>query len=215
MTTLTADEEIQTLFADGTRFHTISETIKDLVYKHGFTPESNLLDVGCGYLRSTMRTIQTMTTGKVFAFDKEDRYFNGAYVKSIPVMQMVFMPNKDITTWKTKELDFSPIKDTPIHFVVAVSVLTHMELKTIDALMYKLAKVMVPGAKFFATIFLPRKSNKPYELGRVHPHRDDEYYEVFLSPAFLKHRYAQNFDMFILGTPLPDKRHWMIMFQRK
>lgn len=142
--------------------------------RHGLTPDSYLLDVGCGALRGGIHFVRYLEPAHYFGIDVNASLLRAGLEHEIPQAGLSDrLPAEHLHATDRFECDFGVSFD----FALAVSLFTHLPLNHIRLCLYRLANVMQPGGRFFASFFeMPQ--NHPFDQprGKRYPERDPYHY---------------------------------------
>jgi SAM-dependent methyltransferase len=122
----------------------------DFLMSRGLTPDSYLLDVGCGALRGGLLFVRQLEPGHYFGLDVNRSLIKAARTKELPEAGLSDkVPGKNLRVTDRFEADFGVEFD----FAPAVSLFTHLPLNLIRLCLEQVADVMAPSRPFFATFF--------------------------------------------------------------
>ncbi len=124
------------------------------------TPESRILDIGCGLGRLARPLTSYLDGGEYFGMDinKEaidwcrvhyEEYKNFKF-DTIDVFSKFYNPN---CTFRGSEYNF-PWKDASFDFILLSSVFTHMMLDDVDRYLSEICRMMKHGGHCYSTFFL-------------------------------------------------------------
>lgn len=123
----------------------------DFLVKQGLRPEHRFLDVGCGALRGGIHFVKYLNSGHYYGMDLSQDLLDAGYEKELgPLGLQKKLPRAQLLA--DSQFDFSRI-GTKIDRALAFSVFTHLPLDRARVCLEKLAAVMRPGGKFYATFF--------------------------------------------------------------
>jgi SAM-dependent methyltransferase len=121
----------------------------DFMKNQGLTPESYLLDVGCGPLRAGTRFVDYLRPGHYLGIDINESVLDAGYDKELSPAQRAKLPRTNLRQSDRFECDFG----VPVDFAIANSVFSHVSLNHIRLALHQIGKVMKPGGRFYATFF--------------------------------------------------------------
>lgn len=116
---------------------------------HGLQPDHRLIDVGCGCFRAGRYLIDALEQGHYYGIDANLQLLQLGYDTELSDEQRTRLPVENLRANDRFDVDFGVMFD----MAIAQSVFTHIPLNHIRLCMYRLAKVMRPGGKFYATFF--------------------------------------------------------------
>ena len=155
----------------------------DFLKAHGLTPNSTLLDIGCGSLRLGVRAVDYLGPGKYWGTDLNVELLDAGYESEIrPAGLIGKLPRSNLVV----DGDFSfPQIPRSFDFAIAQSVFTHLPLNHMRLCLARLASHVESPCKFFFTVFTPASgatvtdsSQQPVGGVVTHPHRDPYHYTV-------------------------------------
>lgn len=129
---------------------------------HGLKPEHKLLDIGCGPLRGGLHFIPYLDPGNYWGIDISASLIEAGWNEELgkaklqtrqPRHQLVCLQDFEFNTLN-EQFDFS----------IAASVFTHLSFNRIRRCLVRLAPVLEPGGKLFATFFevpIDKSSEEP------------------------------------------------------
>lgn len=124
----------------------------DYLRSQGLRPTDRLLDIGCGSLRGGIHLARYLETGNYYGFDSNESLIKAAVVKEIPEAGIGDrLPAANLKVSARFDCDFGVRFDVAL----AVSVFTHLPLNHVQLCLFRLAQVMTPGGRFYATFFAP------------------------------------------------------------
>lgn len=127
--------------------------------RQGLTPGASLLDVGCGSLRGGIHLARYLEPGRYYGIDVNASLIRAAVEVEIPRAGLADrLPADHLRVTDRFDCDFG----VPFDFAIAQSLFTHLPLNHIRLCLYRLAQVMAPGGRFYAT-FLPAGADVPYD----------------------------------------------------
>lgn len=137
----------------------------DFLRSQGLSPESVLLDIGCGSLRGGVHFIRYLDPGNYFGLDRHRSLLDAGFHVELARenLQHKISPHQLICN---SEFDFSAVR-VPVQFALAQSLFTHLPLNAIRQCLHRLAPVMAPSGSFFATYFACPE-DWPLDKPRIH-----------------------------------------------
>lgn len=134
----------------------------DFLVGQGLTPEMKFLDVGCGSLRAGRRLVKHLEPGNYYGIDINAQIIETGYERELDDEGRSRLPLANLRMTDRFDADFGIGFD----MAIAQSVFTHVSLNHIRLCLYRIAQVMKPGGRFFAT-FSQRAADFP--LDKVYP----------------------------------------------
>ncbi len=121
----------------------------DFLLGEGLQPAHTFVDVGCGSLRAGRHLIDYLDPGNYYGIDANVSLLQAGYDVELSDEQRSRMPIANLRANDRFDADFGVEFD----MAIAQSVFTHISLNHIRLCLYRLAKSMSPGGRFFATFF--------------------------------------------------------------
>jgi SAM-dependent methyltransferase len=121
----------------------------DFLVAHGLEPSSRLLDVGCGPLRAGIRFVDYLEPGNYYGVDVNASLLDAGYDVELPEDLRAKLPRDHLRATDRFDCDFGVEFD----FAMAQSLFTHISLSQVRLCLYRVARVMRPGGRLFATFF--------------------------------------------------------------
>ncbi|MFD0772503.1 class I SAM-dependent methyltransferase [Streptomonospora algeriensis] len=149
----------------------------DFLVKQGLTPESKLLDVGCGSLRGGIHFIRYLNQGNYYGIDVDPALVKAGLEYELPAVGLSDRLPEDHLRVTTR---FNANFGVNFQFALAQSVFTHLPLNHIRLCLFRVAKVMPPGGRFYATFFeapADEPFDKPYN--KRYPEQDPYQYRPY------------------------------------
>jgi SAM-dependent methyltransferase len=122
----------------------------EFLVEHGLPPTAYFLDVGCGPLRAGVHFIRYLEPGHYFGIDRRADVLEVAKDVELPRYGLV---DKRPILVEMDDFDFERLGQT-FDYALAQSVFTHLPINKIMRCVVSIEKVLAPGGKFFATIYL-------------------------------------------------------------
>ena len=113
----------------------------------GLRPEDRFLDVGCGSLRAGRHLAAYLDPGNYYGIDVNRDIIQIGYEKELDDPTRARLPIGNLRMTDRFDADFGVVFDRAI----AQSLFTPLNLNQIRLCLYRVAKVMRPGGKFYAT----------------------------------------------------------------
>lgn len=193
--------------AIGGKWDQIGDLQFNFIKSRGLTPESKILDIGCGALRGGVRFIKFLNDKNYFALEKEkDILFSGIKeeLNDDPENPKLFTYNMTG--------DFEIPEDWPLFdFMLAQSVFTHLLPEQIDDCLSKV-KAKLGSGSFYATYF----DSKEIDKSSPHGWRKNER-SVAKYPFSLFEELAENNSMEVenIGSWDHPRDQRMLLFTNK
>jgi SAM-dependent methyltransferase len=131
----------------GGRWDEMGKLQSDFLIDQGLKPEHQFLDVGCGSLRAGVRLVDYLKPGNYYGIDINPEVIRVGYDDELTDEQRDRLPSTNLHATDRFDADFGVKFD----MAIAQSVFTHVSLNYVRLCLYRVAKVMAPGARFFAT----------------------------------------------------------------
>jgi SAM-dependent methyltransferase len=147
----------------------------EFMIAQGLRPEHRLLDVGCGALRAGVRFVDYLEPGGYYGIDINQSLLDAGYERELPDDVRAKLPRSHLRATDRFDCDFGVQFD----FAIAQSLFTHVSLNQIRLCLYRVAKVMPPGARLLASYFEAPRSHPLDESaadGRLWTERDAFFY---------------------------------------
>lgn len=119
----------------------------DFMVSQGLTPQSTLLDVGCGALRGGLHFVQYLDDGKYYGID-----INKSLLKAGEQELGWAGVDKQVHLHQTDDFDASGF-GVQFDYGISVSLLTHLTANQIIYCFMQMGRVMHKDSRFFFTIF--------------------------------------------------------------
>lgn len=142
----------------GGKWHEIGQLQRDFLTDRGLRPDHAFLDVGCGSLRAGVQLVDYLDPGNYYGIDANPHVIEAGYDHELTSAQQSRLPAGNLRGTDRFDCDFGVDFD----MAIAQSVFTHVSLNHIRLCMYRVAKVMKPGGKFYVTFF-ERGPNAPLD----------------------------------------------------
>jgi SAM-dependent methyltransferase len=133
----------------GGRWDKLGRLQRNFLIARGLDPDHRLLDVGCGSLRAGRLLVDHLNPGNYYGIDINAAVLQAGYDHELTDTQRERLPASHLRATDRFDTDFGVRFD----MAIAQSLFTHISLNQIRLCMYRVAKVMNPGGRFFATFF--------------------------------------------------------------
>jgi SAM-dependent methyltransferase len=149
--TFSADEISRGAHRDyvGGRWEALGSLQLDFLVSHGLEPRHRFLDVGCGSLRAGRHLVDYLEPGNYYGIDINAASVEAGYGVELSDQQRSRLQAEHLRVTDRFDADFGVSFD----MAIAQSVFTHVSLNHVRLCLHRVAKVMAPGARFFATFF--------------------------------------------------------------
>lgn len=199
--------------AVGGRWDEMGQLQLDYLVQQGLTPQSRMLDVGCGSLRGGVHFIKYLETGRYFGIDASPEILGAGREE----LKKHNLADKKPTLELMDDFGFPRLNQT-FDYALAQSVFTHLPLNNIMLCVMNMEKVLAPGGKFYATFFENPKGKfnlgtlpRPWGDGSTFPtyfdrdpfHYDFETFEWICEGTKLKVNYIGDWNH-------PREQHMMV-----
>ncbi len=115
----------------------------------GLQPGDRFLDIGCGSLRAGRHLVNALDPGHYYGIDANLSLVQAGYDVELDDEQRSRLPASNLRANDRFDGDFGVKFD----MAIAQSVFSHVSLNHIRLCLYRTARVMRPGGKFYATFF--------------------------------------------------------------
>lgn len=136
----------------GGMWNEIGQLQFEYVRAHGLARNNQFLDVGCGCLRGGLHFVNYLEAGHYYGIDLSQDILDVGYdveLKQAGLQQK--LPRDNL--YCTDEFDASRF-GVAFDMALALSVFTHLPLDYMKLCLTRLADIIKPGGRFFATVFL-------------------------------------------------------------
>jgi SAM-dependent methyltransferase len=133
---------------------------------HELRQDDRLLDIGCGSLRGGIRFIAYLRPGNYWGIDSNAALLEAGYGIELAASGLTSRLPRDRLLCDS-EFRFDRLS-TCFDVAVAQSLFTHLSANRIRLCLYRLAAVMRPGGRLFATFFQVDEQH-PFDREFVHP----------------------------------------------
>lgn len=141
----------------------------------GLKPEERLLDVGCGALRAGRWFVDYLDPGHYYGIDINESLLDAGYEQELTDAQRARLPRDHLRATDRFACDFGVLFD----FAIAQSLFTHISLNQIRLCLHRVAAVMSPDGRFYASYFEAPRSHpldEPRANGRLWTERNAFFY---------------------------------------
>jgi SAM-dependent methyltransferase len=124
----------------------------DFVRSRGLAPDMRFLDVGCGCLRGGIHFVEYLEPFHYFGIEMNPALLDAGYRNELqPLGLDRKLPSENL--FCSEEFDASGF-GVSFDMALALSVFTHLPLRYLKLCLSRLADVVEPGGRFFATFFI-------------------------------------------------------------
>lgn len=125
----------------------------DYLVQHGLTPETRILDIGCGCLRVGVRLVEFLEPGRYYGVDLSEDLLRAGYEVELAREDLQGkLPREHLLC--DGDFAFERLPGDPVFdMAIAQSLFTHLPLNHIRLCLTRLAPSLVPGGRFLATVF--------------------------------------------------------------
>lgn len=124
----------------------------EFLIEQGVTPETKLLDVGCGCLRGGIHFVRYLDIGNYYGIDISQALLDAGYDVELAAAGLQGrMPRANLNCNSGFDADMFGVK---FDVAIAQSVFTHLPLNHFKICMARAAGYVRPGGMFYATVFL-------------------------------------------------------------
>lgn len=138
----------------GGKWEEMGQHQREFLINQGLRPDHKFLDVGCGALRAGGPLAAYLAPGNYYGIDVNHELIDTGYRLELDDATRERLPESNLRATDRFDADFGVQFD----MAIAQSVFTHISLNHIRLCLFRLAKVVKPGGKFYATIFSQPKS---------------------------------------------------------
>ena len=121
----------------------------EFMVDQGLQPNERLLDVGCGPLRAGIHFVDYLDANNYYGLDINESLLDAGYDAELPNALRPKLPREHLRCTDRFDCDFGVAFD----FAIAQSLFTHIPLNDIRLCLYRVARAMKVGGRFFATFF--------------------------------------------------------------
>lgn len=144
----------------------------EFLKQQGLQPSHRFLDVGCGSLRAGRHLVDYLEPGHYYGIDANHGLLQAGYDVELTDEQRRRMPAANLRATDRFDGDFG----VQIDMAIAQSVYTHVSLNHVRLSLFRVAKVMRPGGKFYAT-FNEQRAGVPIDAMIERPNRQPQFTE--------------------------------------
>ncbi|GIG88591.1 class I SAM-dependent methyltransferase [Plantactinospora endophytica] len=121
----------------------------EFLRQQGLKPDNRFLDVGCGSLRAGRLIAAHLDPGNYYGIDINHSLLTTGYDHELDDAGRARLPRTNLRATDRFDADFG----VPFDMAIAQSVFTHISLNWLRLCLYRVAKVMPPGGRFYVTFF--------------------------------------------------------------
>ena len=121
----------------------------DFMTANGLTPDSTLLDVGCGTLRGGRLFIRYLNPNRYNGIDISPAAIE--YAKTLIRHERLVERHPRLLVSYNRDLRFREFADESFDFILAQSVFTHLQQEHIEECFKHIGNIMTPTSSFFFT----------------------------------------------------------------
>jgi len=134
----------------GGQWDAVGRHQSDYLISQGLMPHHRLLDVGCGSLRGGIHFVDYLDAGNYYGIDHSEDLMMAGWEHELPVEHQPKLPKENLLANGSFRVgDFGQTFD----YALAQSLFTHIGLSQVRLCFYRVAQVLKPGGKFYATFF--------------------------------------------------------------
>jgi len=138
----------------------------DFLKERGLQPEDCLLDIGCGSMRGGVRFAAYLQPGNYWGVDSSEALLEAGYNIELSQAGLASRVPRDHLLCDD-EFRFDKL-GAAFDIAIAQSLFTHLSANRIRLCLHRLAAVMRPGGRLFATLFLVDEHH-PFDSEFQHP----------------------------------------------
>lgn len=146
----------------------------EFLQRQGLTPQSTLLDLGCGCLRAGIHFVRFLERGRYYGIDVNASLIRAGLEQELPRAGLAghltpdhLLVNDAFEGWRF---------GVPFDYALAQSVFTHLPAADIGSALREMARCVRPGGRFYATFFEATGTAAPesllHERGGITSFRD-------------------------------------------
>jgi SAM-dependent methyltransferase len=134
----------------------------EFLQRQGLTPQSTLLDLGCGCLRAGIHFVRFLEPGRYYGIDVNASFIRAGLEQELPRAGLAGRLAADhlLVNDAFEGSRFGVTFD----YALAQSVFIHLPLAQIGGALRELARCVRPGGRFYATFFEARGTPPPESL---------------------------------------------------
>jgi SAM-dependent methyltransferase len=133
----------------GGRWDELGELQLGFLKANGLRPDHLFLDVGCGALRAGRLIASYLNPGNYYGIDINQSLMTTGYEQELDDAGRARLPLSHLRATDRFDADFGVRFD----MAIAQSVFTHVSLNWMRLCLYRVAKVVKPGGRFYVTFF--------------------------------------------------------------
>jgi len=122
----------------------------EFMRSRGLLPHHTLLDIGCGAFRAGRYFIDYLDAGHYYGIEANQSVIQAGYDRELSQAQRAKTPVEHL---RVTDRFYAEFDGTRFDYALAQSVFTHVSLNHMRLCLFRLAMVMKPGGKFYATFF--------------------------------------------------------------
>jgi 2-polyprenyl-3-methyl-5-hydroxy-6-metoxy-1,4-benzoquinol methylase len=150
----------------GGAWHEMGAAQLEILKKHGLTPETKLLDVGCGALRLGVKAIEFLQPDCYFSIDCFRELLETGVERELKPHQSLMDKRPQFRVNST--FDLSPFGPVAFDMAMAQSVFTHLPPQDIELCLRNVMKHLAPDGCFLATY--NQSADGWAKFGQAYPH---------------------------------------------
>lgn len=129
------------------------------VKNRGLLPHHKFLDLGCGCLRGSAKIVQYLDNGNFYGADISD-----GLIEMIPKRLAILNITREPITRVINDYDFMKLLNEKFHFILSVSILTHLLPDAIAPFFEGVSKILRKDGVFYFTMY---PTNEPIHQGDI------------------------------------------------
>ncbi|MBN2475436.1 MAG: class I SAM-dependent methyltransferase [Pirellulales bacterium] len=185
----------------------------EFLVERGLKPSQRLLDVGCGCLRGGIHFVRYLDPGNYYGIDVNASLIQAAERFELPAAGLTDRCPHLLVDGQFTFTRFA----TTFPVAIALSVFTHLPANSIERCLVRLAEVIEPGGRFYASYF---ESPRPHHVEplahpggvRTHCDADPFHYHFSLFPFLIE---GLPWSVHNLGDWQHPRSQHMLEFTRK
>jgi SAM-dependent methyltransferase len=146
----------------GGRWDTHGKAQFEYLLARGLQPEHRFLDVGAGCFRLGRYLVDYLKPGNYYAIDANVNLLQAGYDHEFTDEQRARVPIDNLRANERFNVDFGVEFD----MAIAQSVFTHVSLNHVRLCLYRVARAMRPGGKFYVTFYEEPRTTR---VDKLHP----------------------------------------------
>lgn len=155
------------------KWEELGQLQRAFLLEQGLEPQHRFLDVGCGALRAGRLLVPYLDAGNYYGIDIGADLVEAGYTVELDDALRERLPVSNLRITDRFDGDFGVQFD----MAIAQSIFTHVSLNHVRLCLYRIAKVMKPGGRFFTT-FHEKAKHFPIDgtWGRAYTERNIFWY---------------------------------------